>query len=59
MPTLLDIFIKYVHELLAVWSRVLVPKSNDVTKFMHDDAKLIAIFANRYCLWTIPSFANE
>ena len=36
-----------------------VPKPNDVTKFVNNDSKFVAVIPNGNRLRTIPSFTNE
>lgn len=41
--------------IVPVGSRVLVPEADDVSKFVHHDAKLVAILADGDGLRTSPS----
>ena len=44
---------------VAVGSRVLVPETDDVTQFVHDDAEFVAIFADGYGLRSVAALANK
>lgn len=38
---------------------MLVPETDNMSQLVHDNAKLVAIFANRDCLRSGASFTNE
>lgn len=44
---------------VTVWSRMLMPKADDVAKLMNHNAQFVAILANTDRLWTVASFADE
>ena len=45
--------------IIPVWPRVLVPESDDMSQFVNDNSKLIAVVADGYGLRPIASFADE
>lgn len=53
--TWLDVVSDNGHMIITVRSSVLVPKANYVPKFVNDDAKLVAVLPNGYCLGSIAT----
>lgn len=47
------------HVVVAIGSGVLVPEADNVSKFVHDDAEFVAVFANGYRLWTVAAFSHK
>jgi hypothetical protein len=44
---------------VTVGSRVLVPEADHVTKLVNDDTQLVTVLANRDCLRSVATLANE
>lgn len=44
---------------ISVRPGVLVPEANNVTQFVHNNAKLIAVLANGDCLRAVATFTNK
>lgn len=54
-----DVFTDDVDVIIAVRSSVLVPKSDDMTQLVNDDAELVAILANGNGLCSVTTFTDE
>lgn len=53
--TWLDVVTDDGHMIITVGSCVLVPKANYMSKFVNDNAKLVTVLPNGYCLGSIAT----
>lgn len=57
--TIHDVFPENYNMAITVRPRMFVPESHDVSKFVDDNSKLIAVFPDTDGLGTVPPFSYE
>lgn len=54
-----DVISHDLHVIVTIRSGMFVPEADHMSKLVHNDAELVAIFAYRYRLRTVATFAHE
>lgn len=57
--TVHDIVLEDFDVLISIWSSVLMPKTNGVSQFVDDNAKLVAMFSKANCLSAPTLLSNK
>jgi hypothetical protein len=59
MLTFLYVLVEDVDEQITIGPCVLVPETDHMSEFVHNDAELVTVFTNRYRLRSVATFAHK
>lgn len=54
-----DVISHDLHVIVTIRPSVFVPEANHMSKLVHNDAELVAVFSYGYGLWTVAAFTHK